>query len=194
MSSRIPANQGASSGGAELRQTETHGQRIERLFREHNESLVSFLNAKLQSRDEAKEVAQEAYVQLLGLHRPETVSFLKAYLFQAAINIARDRIKQKTRRRKIDEIHLFEPEREDLNSPEQELAAESDLTAMRKALDELPPSCRQAFELVRITGLSFDEAARRLGLHPRRVRRYVERAVQHCIEVLRLTDSPGGTP
>lgn len=194
MSNRIPANNEASGDGGELRQTETYGQRIERLFREHNESLVSVLKVRLQSRDEAKEVAQEAYVQLLGLHRPETVSFLKAYLFQTAINLARDRIKQKSRRREIDEIHLFGPEREDPSSPEQEWVAERELTAVQQALAELPLSCRQVFELVRINGLSIDEAAHRLGLHPRRVRRYLARALQHCSEVLELTGSRGGTP
>ena len=42
--------------------------KIDRLFREHNDALLRVLNARLRSPQEAREVAQEAYVQLLGLN------------------------------------------------------------------------------------------------------------------------------
>jgi DNA-directed RNA polymerase specialized sigma24 family protein len=46
---------------------EPHNRLIERLFQEHNESLLRFLAARLGSRQEAREIAQEAYVRLLKL-------------------------------------------------------------------------------------------------------------------------------
>jgi RNA polymerase sigma-70 factor (ECF subfamily) len=42
---------------------------IERLFREHNEALLRFLTVRLHSYQDAREVAQEAYVRLLSLAR-----------------------------------------------------------------------------------------------------------------------------
>src|SRR5581483_12225459 len=68
---------------------------IEKLFREHNQSLVRFLITRLNSEQEAREVAQEAYVRLLQLDRPEAVGFLRQFLFKTALNIATDRIRHR---------------------------------------------------------------------------------------------------
>jgi DNA-directed RNA polymerase specialized sigma24 family protein len=56
----------------------------------------------------------------------------------------------------------------------------------------LPEACRRAFLLVQFENVSFDEAAQRLGLHPRRVRRFVARAMEHCHRVLSASDSRHG--
>src|SRR5580700_507376 len=64
---------------------------VERLFREHNEALIRFLRGRVGSRNEALEVAQEAYVRLLSLDQPGAVSYLRAFLFKTAANIAIDR-------------------------------------------------------------------------------------------------------
>ena len=66
---------------------------VERLFAEHNRSLIRFLRTRLKSDQEAKDVAQEAYVRLLQIDQPGTVSFLRADLFRTAVNIATDRMR-----------------------------------------------------------------------------------------------------
>src|ERR1044072_9185346 len=74
-------------------------ERITRLFSEHNESLVRFLSVRLHSVQEAKEVAQEAYVRLLSLDDSGAVSFLRAFLFKTAANLAVDRLRSRNRQR-----------------------------------------------------------------------------------------------
>src|SRR5258708_12516130 len=83
------------SPGVDLSATtrEERARLVGRLFQEHNRALVSFLRAKLRNDQEAREVAQEAYVKLLQLESPGVVSFLQAYLFKIASNIAIDRIR-----------------------------------------------------------------------------------------------------
>lgn len=162
--------------------SESAAHSIERLFREHNDSLERLLRARLHSPQEAKEVAQEAYVQLLGLRDPSTVSYLRAFLFRTALNLATDRIRQRTSRQRIDELMPLQSE--EARSPERASAAEQELALLNRALEELPEACRQAFVLVHFEELSFDEAAKQLGLHPRRVRRFVARAVEHCHRVV----------
>jgi dienelactone hydrolase len=61
---------------------------VERVFRDHNEALLRFIAAKLGSRQEAREVAQEAYVKLLSLDNREAVSYLRAFSFKIAANLA----------------------------------------------------------------------------------------------------------
>lgn len=170
---------------------ERHVQHVERLFREHNESLLRYLRLRLHSQDEAREVAQEAYVQLLGLHRPETVHFLQGYLFRTAANLAKNRIKQRIQRRRNDELAFFDTALEDGRSPERVCVGDRDVAVVYQALKGLPSGCREAFRLVRVEGLSSEQAARQLNLHPRQVRRYVARALAHCITALELTPAHG---
>jgi RNA polymerase sigma-70 factor (ECF subfamily) len=164
---------------------------VERLFREHNESLVRYLRVRLPA-EEAKEVAQEAYVQVLGLHSPEKVHFLQAYLYRTASNLAKNRIKQRVQRRRDDGLVFFESE--DGRSPERVCEGSAEVALIRSALNELPANCREAFRLVKVDGLSSDEAAQRLNMHPRRVRRYVARALAHCLAVVESATAHGGWP
>src|SRR3984957_14123793 len=70
---------------------ESRASGVERLFREHNEASTRFLRGRVGSHSEALEVAQEAYVRLLSLDQPGAVSYLRAFLFKTAANIAIDR-------------------------------------------------------------------------------------------------------
>ena len=98
MTNRMPRGDGGASSSGELA-GDGHAQRISRLFSEHNESLVRFLATRLHSVQEAKEVAQEAYVRLLSLDDSGAVSFLRAFLFKTAANLAVDRIRSRNRQR-----------------------------------------------------------------------------------------------
>ena len=62
---------------------------------DHNRLLVGYLTSRLRSEQEAKEVAQEAYVRLLQLQDPGTSSLLRAYLFKTATNLAIDRLRHR---------------------------------------------------------------------------------------------------
>ncbi len=151
---------------------------IERLFRDHNTALLRFIAARLGSEQEAREIAQEAYVQLLRLNHPETISYLRAFLFKTAANLVVDRLRQRGRRGRPaalsnPELAVFEL------SPERQLASEQEVAVLRAAVAELPPKCREAFLLQRVDELSSDEIAARMGLQPRMIRRYIARALSH---------------
>jgi RNA polymerase sigma factor (sigma-70 family) len=168
-------------GNIEGSSDESAAETVARLYREHHESLRRFLRARLPPH-EAEEVAQEAYVRLLGLRDASTLSFLHALLYRTAANLATDRLRQRTRRQRLDSLVLIETEQP--RSPEHESVAEQELVLIGRALEELPEACRKAFVLVNFEELSFDEAAKRLQLHPRRVRRFVARAMEHCHRVV----------
>lgn len=172
---------------------ETHEQHVARLFRDHNESLLRYLRTKLRSQDEAREVAQEAYVQLLGLHHPETVHFLQGYLFRTAANLAKNRIKQRVQRRRNDEIVFFDVSFEDNRSPERAWAGDREIAIVYRALNELPVSCRESFRLVRLEEMSVDEAARQLNLTPRHIRRNIARALAHLLLAVESAGTQGGS-
>ncbi|WIO75046.1 RNA polymerase sigma factor [Porticoccaceae bacterium LTM1] len=164
---------------------ETHEQRIERLFREHNQVLIQFLRARLHSEQEAKEVAQEAYVRLLDLDKPEAVNYMRSYLFKTAANLASDRNKHFSRRDRIHELIFFDHQDDVSPSPEESAAALEELEVIRKAIQEIPPKCRMAFLLHKFGGHSFSEVAVKMQLSERMVRIYVSRAIEHCRAALK---------
>lgn len=156
-----------------------HKRRVASLYEEHNSALIRFLSVRLHSEEEAKEIAQEAYVKLLGLDEPDAVNHFRAYLFRVAANLAADRLRQRHRRAELRNI-AFAGAEEASPSPERVLDAEQELAMVREAVSELPASCRTAFLLHKIHQVPLTETARRMRLSVRMVRLYIARALAHC--------------
>jgi len=175
----VPNN--SDPAGAPDTSAESRAELVERLFREHNRSLLRFLFLKLNSEQEARDVAQEAYVRVLNLESPETVSHLRAFLFKTAANIAIDRARARARLSSAPAaaLEFFEEERADLD-PARGIAAREELDLISQALDELTPKCRQAFLMRRLEGLSSSEIASRMQIPERTVRYYIVEAIVYC--------------
>jgi RNA polymerase sigma factor (sigma-70 family) len=152
---------------------------VSTLFRENNRSLISFLLAHVSSEQEAKEVAQEAYVKLLQLDQPEAISFLRTYLFRTAINLAIDRNRRRGRMERYERLDLFD-EWSEHSSVEHAVLAKQEINLLEQAIEELKYKCRRALVLHRIQEHSIAEVANEMGLTPRMVRSYVARAVFYC--------------
>lgn len=169
----VPA--GAPSEAA----AETRTALVERLFREHNNALVRFLVAKLHSQQEARDIAQEAYVRLLQLDVPDAVSYLRAFLFKTASNLAIDRLRARKAETRRLEMEFFD-EFTVAPNPEQGVVAAKELQLIEELLGRLSPKCRQAFLLQRFDGLSCPEIARRMKIPERTVRHYIVEAIVYC--------------
>jgi RNA polymerase sigma-70 factor (ECF subfamily) len=146
---------------------------IDHLFREHNDALVRFLSARLGSYQDAREVAQEAYVRLLDLDRPGAANFLKALLYKTAANLAIDRLRHQ---RLVTSHQRASGSSPDLFASPAD-AAPDDICVLSQALGELPPACRSAFLMSRVESLDSSEIAIRLGVTDRAVRKYIARAL-----------------
>jgi RNA polymerase sigma factor (sigma-70 family) len=160
---------------------------VERLFREHNAALLRFIAAKVGSEQEAREIAQEAYVHLLQLDHPAAVSFLRAFLFKTAANLAIDRLRQRGRRSHFMSMPELDFAVFEL-TPERQLSGEQAMAIVRAAVGRLPPKCRQAFLLHRVYEMHIEEIAERMGIGVCMARRYVARALDYIRECL---DSAG---
>ena len=163
---------------------EERAELVARLFREHNRALVSFLRAKLHNDHEAREVAQEAYVRLLQLDSPGVVSFLQAYLFKIAANLAVDRIRhQVVRDRTMDETAAVFEEADESSSPERGMLAREELRRVSAAMEGLPAKCRQAFAMHVLQDRPLAEIAAEMNLSKRMVRYYIVRGLAVCRNV-----------
>lgn len=153
--------------------------RIADLFRDHNRALVAFLQCRLSSLSDAQEVAQEAYVRLVTMDRPEQVDSLRAYLFRVASNLAVDRL----RARQVRTEHPLDVPDEDLHLapiPERHVQATGQLQELYKALRELPAKTARAFVMHVIDGSEISVIARAMKISERMVRYHVAHALAHC--------------
>jgi len=159
---------------------ETHEALMARLYREHNQALIRFLMTRVDSEQEAQDVAHEAYVRMLQLDSRGAVSYLSAYLFKTAANIAVDRVRRTHTSRRVYQSVSGSLEETAFPAPEQELASREELELLARYLEELPPKCQQAFYLHRIQDMSLDDIAREMGVSKRMVHHYLLRAIVHC--------------
>lgn len=165
-------------------QVESTAAVVSKLFREHNRVLVGYLRSRLGSLQEAKEIAQEAYVRVLQLHEPGTPGLLRAYLFKTAANLAIDRLRhRRVRQRSEEQPQLFEElntTRGELDDPAEQLLAREQADQLLGYLQELPIKCQQVMNLHRFEGVSQHDVSVRLGISERMVRRYVTYAMVYC--------------
>jgi len=173
---------GAADAAAEKTLTRAD---VRDLFQRHNDELVRYLTSRLNSREEAVEVAQEAYVRLLRLDDTSTIGFLRAFLFKTATNIAIDRVRQRTRAQawldeeapsQVDEVFGFTPERE--------VAGRQVIAQVVACLEALPEKCRYAFVEYKFKNRAYEDIAADMDLTTSMVRKYVLRALVHCADVL----------
>ncbi len=168
-----------SSGDERRADAPPRASELAELFERHNRTLVSMLQHRLGTEAEAREVAQEAYVRMLQLHEPGAVSYLRAYLFRTAVNIAQDRLRHRIRGEQIEKVYDLD-ELTDTLSPDRLYAAREDLAIVRQALLELPERYRRAFLLSRIEEKSVEEIGEELGLRDSQTRKYLRRVVAYC--------------
>lgn len=168
---------------------------VERLFREHNAALLRFISAKIGSEQEAKEIAQEAYVHLLRLDHPEAVSYLRAFLFKTASNLAIDRLRQRGRRDHVSsmadvDFAVFEL------TPERQVYGEQVMAVFHAAVAQLPPKCRKAFLLHRVHDIPIEDIASQMNIGACMVRRYIAGGLEHVRQCLDASghSSIGGGP
>lgn len=146
------------------------------LFKEQSVPLIRYLTARFHDREDAAEIAQEAWLRMFRLEEPGLLQNPKAFLFQTASNLAIDRARRtEIERRFQDPVD----EEEGHPSAERSVAAEESLRLVELALRELPEKCRQAFVMHRGRDMSYPEIAEALGVSTSMVEKYIIRALRH---------------
>lgn len=169
---------------------------IASLVTEHRIALEKYLARKLDSPDDAAELAQEAFIRLHRLEQPENLDNARAFLFQVATNLAVDQLRRRQlhfRFLKSEKALSQDGEPPDLNaagaSPEQILGAREKLRAIEAAVDELPFKVKQAFLLHRQSGLPYSAIAEQMQVSVSSVEKYILQALRHCRGRLALAES-----
>lgn len=155
----------------------------EGLYREHHSWLLGWLDYRLgHASDRALDFAQETFLRILqaGEH-PPALEKPRPYL----ATIARGLLVDHFRRQDLERAYLAELAAlpEDVQpSPEERAVMLETILAIDRMLDGLGPRPKQAFLLSQLEGLGYAEIAQRLGVSVSSVKKYIQKAVLHCLE------------
>lgn len=162
------------------------GSALKRLLRLHWEGIVRYTLHIVDGRDQAEDVAQEAFIRLWTYrdrwHRTDT---LRPVLYRIARNLA---LNESRRRGTFQRwVRRTRPGRSpaDLSPTPFQDAVSADLDAlMRQAVDALPERRREIFVLVRFHRMTHREAGEVLGISAQTVANQMTRALADLHDVL----------
>jgi RNA polymerase sigma factor (sigma-70 family) len=191
---RIKSTQLTEIGSSNAPPHERHEDRVAELFTRYYAKLVKSLISRTRSWEEARDIASQAFVEILS-QRPGTVNFLTAYLYRTAKNIAINRFTHEIMRNQKRGVIGYEPEAR--FSPEYSWAGEEHAAVLHRTVASLPPRIRMAFVLRIWDELPYDEVVRQfadsgVNLTVRTAQRYVAAAFEECRRSILAADSAPG--
>ncbi len=147
------------------------------LFTKWYEPLCSYAYSILRNMDEAEDVVQKMFCKLWEQRNKLTIkTSVKSYLYRSVHNSCINKIKQAKTRAEHNQHYLYGMPNKtvDVGSIEySELQLQ-----IGKALEKLPPKCREVFELSRIQQLSYAEIASKLDISTNTVENHIAKALK----------------
>jgi len=160
------------------------------VFRDWYAPLVRFAEGMLHDRGTAEEVVQDVMLELWrrrdGLDPTGTP---QAYLFRSTRNRALNQLRH--RRVQLRSEPQLAADAPPHARADQHVGTEELEHAIRRAVEDLPPRCREVFELSRVHGLKYAEIAQTLGVSVKAVEAQMGRALRTMRERLAAW-LPGG--
>lgn len=147
------------------------------VFRTQYPVLVRVAAALLRDTDAAEEAAQDVMYELWRRrHLLDVTVTLRAYLLRAVRNRALNRLRhlrvQRETERDVEALY------DEPVTADQPVVARELREAAQAALSELPPRCREIFELSRIDGLRYAEIAQALSISQKTVEAQMGKALR----------------
>ena len=162
---------------------------IIRLYDDASPELQRLLRRKLGNRQEAEEIAQDAFAKLCELVEREDIKDLRKYFFtmanRLAINVLRRRGLQQQHLIRAQAGHSIEPAQADGGgNPELAAIHAQKLALAKRALRGLPAKTRHVFLLHRFQGYTYREIAHALGLSRKAVEYHMGRALSAILSAV----------
>lgn len=154
---------------------------IHSLYCNHHSWLYNLLRRKLGNAPDAADLAQDAFVRLIIKPRSfDSHSGARAYLSAMAKGLCIDL----WRRREVEQVWLqtLAESASDAPSVEEQAIILDTLFQIDAMLGRLPKNAASAFVMSMVYGYSGEEIAQELGVSDRMVRKYLAKAMMHCLE------------
>jgi RNA polymerase sigma-70 factor (ECF subfamily) len=155
-----------------------HQDAFDAIFRAHYAQLVSFAQGLLRDRAAAEDAAQEVMLELWRRRLEVAITeSVRAYLLRATRNRALNQLRHANVQKRA-EPHLATDDAVNATGASELVAGELKI-AILGAIAELPPGCREVFEMSRGRGLRYAEIATALGISVKTVESQMGKALKH---------------
>lgn len=156
---------------------------VHEVIRNHHDSLIRFLRQRLRVKDDAADVAQEAYIRMMQYEGSREIHSPSSMLFRIAINVANDLGRSEQARRINDQTSIDGMDLACGAPPvEREIAAQQDLTLLYDAIERLPPKCQRVFLLSRVNHMTYPQIAAHCGISVKMVEKHIGHALAICMK------------
>jgi RNA polymerase sigma factor (sigma-70 family) len=165
---------------------------VQETIRRYHDSLIRFLRQRLRVKEDAADVAQEAYIRMMQYEGSRQIQSPSSMLFRIAINVANDLGRAEQARRvsaqlPIDTVELAS----DQPAADRQIAASQDLELLYEAIEHLPPKCRHVFLLSRVKQMTYPQIAQHCGISIKMVEKHISHALACCMK--KVGGADGGT-
>lgn len=148
------------------------------IFRAHYAHLVAFGQGLLRDKSAAEDAAQEVMLELWRRRDALAITeSLRAYLLRATRNRALNQLRHVNVQKRA-EPHIMGEHSVNATGASELVAGELK-DAIVEAIAELPPGCREVFEMSRGRGLRYAEIATTLGISVKTVESQMGKALRH---------------
>lgn len=154
------------------------------------DDLRSRLTRRAGSSELADEALQDTFLRLSNATGIGPVRDLKAYLFRVALSVISNRRVSERRRRTVSEVDAVFELADDNPGPDRVIEARSEITALKRIIQELPSRRREIFMATFVDETPLRETAERFGVSVRTVQVELKQALAHCsVRLDRETDT-----
>lgn len=152
----------------------------------HEAALRKWLHLRFPSVQDVDDLVQEAYARLLRMRETGSIACPRAFLFVTARNLALNHLRHQRRLPQDGgEEEGFANVQDENASIRDSIASAEDLRLLMRAIETLPPRCRQILTLRKIYGLSQKAVAEQLQISEHTVESQGAIGVQKCISFFR---------
>ncbi|MBO1112231.1 sigma-70 family RNA polymerase sigma factor [Bordetella petrii] len=162
---------------------------VAQLYAEYSARLRRYLFLKTGEPDLSADLAQECFARLLARSDQPSPENVQSYLYAMATHLLIDHRRNHHQARTdampdSEMASLHDP----AGGPDMQAEARRQLARLQEGLAELPLRTRQIFQLCRFEGMSYQDAARHLGISTSSVQKHLAMALEFLRE--RLGDRP----
>jgi len=163
--------------------------RLVGVYLEKRANLVRFFAARLHSVERAEDLAQDLYLKILSLPEDDDVQEPMALLYRIGANLMLDRLRQERRAAARDDAwsgatvtRLGGDAIVEQAPADEGLVQRERLRILLARIQDLPPRMSQAFRLHKLSGLSYAQTARSMGVSVSAVEKHISAALKALAE------------
>jgi len=155
---------------------------VDRLFRERGPALTRYARANTRRLEDAEDIIQAAYQRMREVPDSAAIRNPEGYLYTIVRNLLAAKSEELRRERAAVAIDdpVVEVQFADMPDFEGAIDAERRVAQVKQRLQELSAKCQAAVRMCWFDGMSYEEAASRLGVSVNMVKKHLKKAVAHC--------------